>query len=74
MKEYDQHLESTVHWAVGGVFLLVALVAGLNWFANYRLYERERESLRESVRMEIQRVSSEITHNFEELESRGCTS
>lgn len=70
MKEYDQRLIATVYWSLGGVFLLVILVAGLNWFANYRLYERERDSLRESIRVEVQRVTSEATAKFEELRAR----
>src|SRR5215470_14487695 len=34
VREYDEKLLQTVYWSLGGVFLLVVLVGGINWFTN----------------------------------------
>jgi len=67
VRDYDQRLLSTVHWALGGVFLLVALVGGLNWFTNYRLYERERDALRESSKLAAHDEAVKLRAMFNEL-------
>lgn len=66
-REYDQRLLSTVYWSLSGVFLLVVLVGGINWFTNYRLYERERESLREASRLSVQDEAAKLRDTFNEL-------
>lgn len=66
MREYDQKLLATVYWSLGGVFLLVVLVGGINWFTNYRLYERERESLREASKLATQEEAAKLRDIFDE--------
>jgi len=50
MQRYDDRLLNVVYWSMSGVFLLVVLVGGINWFTNYRLYEEEKDALRETIR------------------------
>jgi hypothetical protein len=64
MKEYEQQLLTTVHWSLAGVFLLVVVVAGVNWFANYRLYERDRDALRESLRLDLQASTRQLAEDY----------
>jgi len=49
------------------VFLVVVIIAGLNWFANYRIYERERESLRQEVNAQAKTLESEFQQRFHKL-------
>lgn len=67
MREYDQRLLATVYWSLSGVFLLVVVIAGLNWFANYRVYERERESLIQEVERHAKALHGEIDQRFHKL-------
>jgi hypothetical protein len=60
MREYDQRLLATVYWALGGLFVIIGIVGGLNWFFTFRLYERDRDSLRHELTMELQRVRQEL--------------
>jgi len=67
MRDYDQRLIATVYWSLSGVFLVVVVVAGLNLFANYRVYERERDSLRNEVAAQAKLVHSELEQRFHKL-------
>jgi hypothetical protein len=67
MRGYDERLLATVYWSLGGVFLLVVLVGGINWFTNYRLYERERESLREASKLAAQEEAAKLRTTFDDM-------
>ena len=67
MRDYDQRLIATVYWSLGGVFLVVVVIAGFNWFANYRIYERERESLRNELKLQVNALQSEVEQRFHKL-------
>ncbi|VVN92396.1 hypothetical protein [Pseudomonas fluorescens] len=45
-RDYQGSLLDTVYWALGAVFLLVGLLLGFGWFANFRVYERDKEILK----------------------------
>jgi len=67
MQKYDDRLLSVVYWSFSGVFLLVILVGGINWFTNYRLYERERDTLRRDVLAASTRSIESLNALFERL-------
>jgi flagellar basal body-associated protein FliL len=67
MRAYDSRMLSVVYWSLSGVFLLVVLVGGINWFTNFRLYERERDNLRESVKMEAERQAVALQSKTEDF-------
>ena len=54
MREYDQRLLNTVYWSLGGMGGVILLVIGLGWYTNFRLYTRELDTLRDSLKREIQ--------------------
>ena len=67
MHDQDQRLLATVYWSLSAVFLVVVVIAGLNWFANYRVYERERESLRQEVNAQARILQSDSEERFRKL-------
>src|SRR5581483_934597 len=71
---YDQQILSTVYWSLGGVFLIVIVVGGINWISNYRLYEREREILKQematSFKSEFYSLEERFKMEFAELAKR----
>jgi len=72
-REYDQRLLATVYWSLSATFLLLVLVGGINWWTNFRLYEREREALRELIQVNVQQESAKLEDGFRKLhESVDC--
>lgn len=69
MKFYDQKLLSTVYWSLGAVITLTILIAGFSWFTNFRLYERDKESLRREMSLEIDKFRSDVKVLFSEQKS-----
>ena len=69
MKFYDQRLLSTVYWSLGAVITLAILIAGFSWFTNFRLYERDKDSLRRELSLEIDKFRSDVKVLFSEQKS-----
>jgi hypothetical protein len=68
MKEYDRKLLQTVYWSLAGITMLAVLVAGFSWFSNLRLYQRDREALREELLALVTSSLSELREeNFNSL-------
>jgi len=49
MREFNQHILSTVYWSLGTIVLIAILLVGFSWFTNYRMYERELAALRQEL-------------------------
>ncbi len=62
-KDYHGSLLDTVHWALGGVFVVVGLLLGFGWFANFRIYERDKEVLRKEL-------NAQMGHELSSLKER----
>lgn len=48
-RDYHSSLLDTVYWALAGVFVVVGLLLGFGWFANFRIYERDKDILRKEL-------------------------
>ena len=59
-REHQADLLQTVYWALGGVFLLVSLLVGFGWFGNFKVYERDKQSLKEEMHAEAKKKSVEL--------------
>jgi heme/copper-type cytochrome/quinol oxidase subunit 2 len=66
---YDGNLLRTVHWTLGTVFTLVILLVGYNWWTSHKLFERDKQQLREiivnDVKDKLLEVRSEFTDRFQ---------
>lgn len=60
MREHQGSLLDTVYWALGGVFLVVSLLLGFGWFVNFKVYERDKESLKSDLATSAEKTSSEL--------------
>jgi hypothetical protein len=46
---YDDKLLRTVHWALGSVFSIAALLVGYGWWTNFRMADKDRQRLKEET-------------------------
>lgn len=53
LKDFTQNILSTVYFALSTTVLILLTLIGYNWFQNYRVYERDREVMRESLSASI---------------------
>jgi hypothetical protein len=82
MKRSEDRILTTVYWALASCGATVLVLVGFSWFVNFKVYERDKESLKEDLATSI-RDESEHTKEalgkelnnifekrFEELDSR----
>ncbi len=53
-KDYHSSLLDTVYWALAGLFVVVGLLLGFGWFANFRIYERDKDVLRKELHAQME--------------------
>lgn len=72
LEEHVKEIRNTVYWALGGVFTLALLFVGVNWFSINKLYEKDKERLKETILAELKRkevnLNSQILTSRKELE------
>jgi hypothetical protein len=70
LREYQQSLLSTVYWSLGGLGVIAGLLLGFGWFANFRVYERDKTALRQDllgvIREENAKEQGRITQSLAE--------
>lgn len=52
-RAFQSDLLTTVYWSLGVVVTLFALLLGFNWWSGYRIYERERATLKGELEVEV---------------------
>lgn len=45
-RQFHESILDTVYWALGGTFVLVGLLLGFGWFANFKVYERDKAAMK----------------------------
>ena len=64
MREFNQHILSTVYWSLGTIVLIAILLVGFSWFTNYRMYERELAALRQELIGFLDKQMSAFSSDF----------
>jgi hypothetical protein len=54
IREYNSSLLQTVYWSLGVVVVLAVALVGFGWFTNFRVYERDKNSIRQELLTRIQ--------------------
>jgi hypothetical protein len=53
MRDYDTRLVSTVYWSLATLAGVTFILVGFGWFANFRVYERDKNVLREELNLNL---------------------
>ena len=66
MRAYDDRLLETVYWALGTtVSILLGLVV-FGWFTNFRVYERDKQAIREDLQLFVREELSKIQKGLQD--------
>src|SRR3990172_3068808 len=57
---YDASLLQTVYWSLGTLAVIAAALIGFGWFANFRVYERDKIALSERLSAEVRERIAEL--------------
>jgi len=56
-QDFTQHILSTVYFSLGTVIIVLVAMIGFNWYQNQRVYERDRNAMRQSLEKEFHEKS-----------------
>jgi hypothetical protein len=65
VKSYQDDLLSTVYWSLGTLATIAVLLIGFSWFANFRIYERDKAALRDELHLELNDELGKLKTLFE---------
>jgi len=60
MKGYQDNFLATVYWSLGGVFGIVVLLVGYNWFTNYKNQEKESQYFKDLISTTLDASKKEL--------------
>ena len=67
-REYSERLNNTVYWSLGVLVTIAILLIGYNWFANFRIYERDKnallQQLNNSIEARLQQIKNTLDTDF----------
>ena len=69
MEQYQDRLLSTVHWSLGILAGIAALLTSFSWYVNFKLYDRDKLAIQTELLTEIDKskgqLHQEITDKLE---------
>lgn len=60
VRSFQEQLLSTVHWTLGTVAGVALLMVGFGWFANFRIYERDKDAISRELRTLVEQRLLEL--------------
>ncbi len=60
IKEYQSSLLSTVYWSLSALMTITVLLIGFGWWSNSRMHEKDKERLKDEVKILINEMESKV--------------
>jgi len=73
-REHQTALLTTVHWALAAVFVIAGLLLAFGWFANFKVYERDKLALRAELDAGLQKKTAELSQAIQEQLAKATAS
>lgn len=67
MRDFTQHILSTVYWSLATVALVLLAMIGFGWYQNVKAYERDKAAMRDEILGSMKTELSEIEKRLTEL-------
>ncbi|MCF5701367.1 hypothetical protein [Pseudomonas syringae] len=61
IKEFQSQQQTTVYWALGGVFGLVMILVGASFLTNFRFYEQDKERLKVELDTKLENFGAALS-------------
>lgn len=68
--QFNDRLVTTVYWTLGALGTVLVAIVGLNWFANYRIYERDKLALTSMLNAEVSQQISALRAEISALHKK----
>jgi hypothetical protein len=65
MKFNDQRMLSTVYWALGLLGTITVAIVGFGWFANFKVYERDKDAMKAALQQEVRKEIDALNKSIE---------
>lgn len=65
MSDHNDKLLSTVYWSLGVIFTITILLIGFGWFANFKIYERDKDIIRQEITGHLKTEFLKLTEDNE---------
>lgn len=69
IKENQDRIISTVYLALSGIFTIAAVLAGVGWWSNFKLYENDKKRLQEELLSQLKESESRTSLKLESAKS-----
>lgn len=66
-KDFTQHILATIYFSLGTVVVVLIAMVGFGWYQNFRIYERDKEVMRQTL---LSALTDQVSEKARELDKK----